>query len=188
MRKASCAASGYLVNWILGPPIDWRRRHFIAMVAAGAMMPLPGTSRAKPSASVPIKAVAFDAFPIFDPRSIFTEVKQRFPQGGEAFSELWFAKLFPYTWLRTTARQYAGFEVVAAEAFDAAAATLDITATAADRDALVGAFSQMELWPDVVERLGELQKRGLRLAFLSNLSETMLRANMRRANIEHWRR
>jgi 2-haloacid dehalogenase len=158
------------------------------MVAAGAMMPLPGTSRAKPSASVPIKAVAFDAFPIFDPRSIFTEVKQRFPQGGEAFSELWFAKLFPYTWLRTTARQYAGFEVVAAEAFDAAAATLDITATAADRDALVGAFSQMELWPDVVERLGELQKRGLRLAFLSNLSETMLRANMRRANIEHWRR
>lgn len=44
----------------------------------------------------------------------------------------------------------------------------------------------MELWPDVVERLGAFQQRGLRLAVLSNLSEAMLRANMRRTGIEHF--
>jgi 2-haloacid dehalogenase len=91
---------------------------------------------------MPIKAVAFDAFPIFDPRSIFAAVKQRFPEQGEALGQLWFTKIFPYTWLRTTARQYAGFEVVAAQAFDAAAATLGIATTATDRDALVAAFFQ----------------------------------------------
>ena len=166
------------------PPAFQQRRRFIAMVAAGAMMPRAGTSRAAPALGMPIKAIAFDAFPIFDPRSIFAAVKQRFPERGEALSNLWFAKLFPYTWLRTTARQYAGFEDVAAQAFDAAAATFGVAATAADRSALVSAFSQMELWPDVVERLGEFRQRGLRLAFLSNLSEAMLRANMRRTGIE----
>ena len=44
----------------------------------------------------------------------------------------------------------------------------------------------MELWPDVVEWLREFQQRGLRLAFLSNLPEAMLAANMRRTGIEHF--
>jgi len=133
---------------------------------------------------MPIKAITFDAFPIYDPRSIFAALEQRFPEQGQALSKLWFTKLFPYTWLRTTAHRYVGFEVVAAQAFDAAASTLGVAATAADRDVLVAAFSQMELWPDVVERLGEFQQLGLRLAFLSNLSEPMLRANMRRTGVE----
>ena len=135
---------------------------------------------------MPIRAITFDAFPIYDPRSIFAAVEQRFPEQGEALSKLWFTKLFPYTWLRTTAHRYVGFEVVAAQAFDAAASTLGVVATAADRDALVAAFSQMELWPDVVERLGEFRQLGLRLAFLSNLSEPMLRANMRRTGVERF--
>jgi 2-haloacid dehalogenase len=83
------------------------------MVAAGAMMPLASARRAAP-ASMPIKAITFDAFPIYDPRSIFAAVEQRFPEQGQALSKLWFTKLFPYTWLRTTAHRYVGFEVVAA--------------------------------------------------------------------------
>jgi 2-haloacid dehalogenase len=156
------------------------------MVAAGAMVPLASTSRSARAANTPIKAVAFDAFPIFDQRSIFAAVKHRFPERGAALSELWFGKLFPYTWLRTTADQYAGFEVVAAQAFDAATTTLGLAATAEDREALLAAFTQMELWPDVVERLSEFQRRGLHLAFLSNLSEEMLRVNARRTGIEHF--
>jgi len=162
--------------------MDRQRRRFIAMAAAGAMMPLAGV-RAAPAVGMAIEAIAFDAFPIFDPRTIFAAVGRRFPEQGEALGKLWFAKLFPYTWLRTTARQYAGFETVAAEAFDAAAAALGVVATAADREAVIAAFFQLELWPDVVERLGAFQRRGLRLAFLSNLPEAMLRANMGRTGI-----
>ena len=187
MNKLHCTSAGNLVRRSQkGNSIDRQRRRFIAMVAAGALMPLAGASRAAPAASMPIKAITFDAFPIYDPRSIFAAVEQRFPEQGQALSKLWFTKLFPYTWLRTTARQYVGFEVVAAQAFDAAALTLGVAATAADRDVLVAAFSQMELWPDVVERLGEFQQLGLRLAFLSNLSEPMLRANMRRTGVERF--
>jgi 2-haloacid dehalogenase len=166
--------------------IDRQRRRFIAVAAAGAMMPFIATSRVASSASMPIKAIAFDAFPIFDQRSVFAAVKQRFPEQGEALGKLWFAKLFPYTWLRTAADQYAGFEVVAAQALDAAAATLAIPLKAADRDVLVASFSQMELWPDATERLNGFRRRGLRLALLSNLPEAMLRASMRRTGIENF--
>ena len=167
-----------------GDPVDPQRRRFIAAATVGAMMPF---ARASVAATLPgIKAIMFDAFPIFDQRTILAAVKQRLPEQGEALGKLWLAKLFPYTWLRTAADQYAGFEVVAAQALDAAAATLGIALGAADRDAHVAAFSQMELWPDVVERLGEFEQRGMRLAFLSNLPEAMLRANMRRTGIEHF--
>ncbi len=156
----------------------------MAMAAAGALMPFASAARAAASAGMAIRAIAFDAFAIFDQRSIFAAVNQRFPAQGEALGKLWFTKLFPYTWLRTTAGQYAPFDVVAGQALDAAAATLEIVVTSTDRYALIAAFSRMELWPDVVTRLGEFRRRGLRLAFLSNLPETMLRANTRRTGIE----
>jgi 2-haloacid dehalogenase len=184
-RKPCCvvpAGKGGLA----GDSIDRRRRRFIAMAAAGATIAFARGSLAASSPSVPIKAIAFDAFPIFDQRSVLAAVKQRFPEQGEALGKLWFAKLFPYTWLRSTADQYAGFEVVAIQALDAAAATLGIPVEDTDRDALIAAFSQMALWPDVVERLGEFRQRGMRLAFLSNLPEAILRTNMRRTGIEHF--
>lgn len=162
--------------------IDRPRRRFLALAAAGALMPLAGTSRA--AAPAPIKAIAFDAFPIFDPRPVLAAVRQRFPAEGEALGKLWFAKLFPYTWLRTAAEQYAGFESVALEALDAAAGTLGMTLQSADREAAIAAFSQLALWPDAAGRLAEFRRRGLRLAFLSNLPEAMLRTNMRRTGIE----
>jgi 2-haloacid dehalogenase len=74
------------------------------------MVPLAGASRAAPAASMPTKAITFDAFPIYDPRSIFAAVEQRFAEPGQALSKLWFTKLFPYTWLRTRAHRYVGFE------------------------------------------------------------------------------
>ena len=169
-----------------GDPVDPQRRRFIAAAAAGAMMPFARAGVAATPAGAPIKAIMFDAFPIFDQRSILAAVNQRVPAQGEALGKLWFARLFPYTWLRTAAAQYAGFEVVAAQALDAAAAALGVTFAAGDREALVGSFWQMNLWPDVVERLGEFQRRGLRMAFLSNLPEAMLRANMRRTGIDHF--
>ncbi len=106
MRKPDCSSTENLVKRSLaGGSVDPQRRRFIAMIPAGAMMTLPGASRGAPATSMPIKAVAFDAFPIFDPRSIFAAVKQRFPEQGGALGQLWFTKIFPYTWLRTTARQ-----------------------------------------------------------------------------------
>ena len=143
-----------------------------------------GYGRTAHAARAPIKAVAFDAFPIFDPRGVFTTVNQLFPERADALRKAWFARLFACTWLRTTARQYEGFGSVVGQAFDAVTRALGITATARDRDELVRAFSMLPVWPDVVVRLGMLRDAGRRLVFLSNLSEEMLRANMKRNGIE----
>jgi len=119
------------------------------------------------AARAPIKAVAFDAFPIFDPRGVFTTVNQLFPERADALRKAWFARLFACTWLRTTARQYEGFGSVVGQAFDAVTCAFGVTATARDRDELVRAFSMLPVWPDVVVRLGNVARRGAapRLSF-----------------------
>ena len=168
----------------VGNSVDQQRRRLIALAAASVMAPIWSVGRTAHAAGGPIKAVAFDAFPIFDPRAVFATVRQLFPERGDALREAWFARLFAYTWLRTAARQYEGFGSVIGQAFDAVTRALGITATARDRDELVQAFSRLPVWPDVVGQLGLLRDAGLRPVFLSNLSEEMLRANMKRNGIE----
>jgi 2-haloacid dehalogenase len=51
-----------------------------------------------------IRAIAFDGFPIFDPRPIFALAEQLFPGRGAELSDLWRTRQFEYTWLRTVAR------------------------------------------------------------------------------------
>ena len=150
------------------------------------MLPLAGASGAAPAASMRSRRSPSTLSLFSDLRSIFAAVKQRFPEQGEALGQLWFTKIFRIHLAPQHSASVCWLEVVAAQAFDAAAATLGIATTATDRDVLVAAFFQMELWPDVVRLVGDFQQRGLRLAFLANLSEAMLRSNMRRAGIERF--
>jgi 2-haloacid dehalogenase len=48
---------------------------------------------------------------------------------------------------------------------------------------LVDQFDQLDVWPDVKPALARLRTAGVRLVFLSNLSEATLRANMKRNRI-----
>lgn len=159
------------------------RRKFLAL-ASGATLTaaLPGAPGE--AAARPIRAIAFDAFPIFDPRPVFALAKQLRPERGDALRELWFSKLFAYTWLRTTAKQYAAFEDVIAQSLDYAGAAIGANLSPTERDELVGAFWSLPVWPDAPAALKTWREQGLRLAFLSNMSEPMLRANMRRNGIE----
>jgi len=47
-----------------------------------------------------IKALAFDTFPIFDPRPIFGLAETLFPGKGTAFSNAWRTRQFEDQWLR----------------------------------------------------------------------------------------
>ena len=62
------------------------------------------------------KAVAFDAFPIFDPQPVAAAVNRLFPEKGNELINQWKTSQFEYTWLRTVAGRYRGFWKVTEDA------------------------------------------------------------------------
>lgn len=131
-----------------------------------------------------IKALAFDAFPIFDPRPVFMLAEKLFPGKGEELSKQWRTRQFEYQWLRLITNDYVNFEKTTEDALYFAADVVGITLTEEAKKQLLDAYTQLGLWPDVLHALQAFQKAGLTLVFLSNMTEQMLRENMQHNNIE----
>ena len=149
------------------------RRQFLGAAAsafAGA------TAQGLPSAAPTIKAVAFDAFAIFEPRSVFRLAEELFPGRGEELSNQWRTRQFEYTWLRNSMRLYMDFWQVTQDALSYAAQQSKLELTAEKSSQLMSAFLRMKPWSDVVAAIETLRKRGLRLALLSNLTPVMMRS------------
>lgn len=130
-----------------------------------------------------LRAIAFDAFPIFDPRSIAGVARERLGEKGDALTAAWFAKVFGYTWLESAAGRYLPFAVLADAALRHTAQATGVVLDEETRRALVDQFDRLDIWPDVKPALARLRTAGVRLVFLSNLSEGTLRANMKRNHI-----
>lgn len=164
------------------------RRYFITALGGGALGLMAGNPLIKFAAASgkenEIQAVAFDAFPIFDPRSVFGRVKTLFPEQGGALAELWFTKIFGYTWLRTLGNRYKVFPEIIGDALSFSAASLKCDLTAEKKKQLVNAWRELDIWPDVKPALHHLRQNNIRLGFLSNMTEEMLRVNAARAEIE----
>lgn len=133
-----------------------------------------------------IKAIAFDAFPIFDPRAAFKTVKEQFPEHGDELRKAWFSKIFGYTWLRTSGNRYKDFWHVMEDALRFTATSMNLDLTPEKQDIIMGSFLQLPVWPDVKPALEQLREQNIRLAFLSNMTEEMLRSNMRHNGIEDY--
>src|ERR1043165_3771246 len=86
------------------------RRALLGFAAATPLL------AAAPLAATRIKAVAFDGFPIIDPRPVGTRAEQLFPGRGAELMAAWRTRQFEYTWLRTLTRRYADFWLVTEEA------------------------------------------------------------------------
>jgi len=152
------------------------RRTVLEALALGvAVVPQRGWT-AQPTK---IRAIAFDAFPIFDPRSVVAAARGFFPEQGDRLAAVWSQKLFDYTWIDTAAGRYEDFEALAAEALRFAAQSLHLDLPAPVHQALVAKYSTLDIWPDVVPVLTRLKDAGIRMAFLSNMTEAMLRSNTR---------
>lgn len=153
------------------------RRRFLTTVAGAAGWAL--ISRGSPATTPParlsrFKAIAFDAFPILDPRPVFALAERLYPGHGAALSAAWKVRQFDYTWLRAAGHQYTDFWQVTQDALVFAARETGTELTHANRDALMDAYLQLKPWPDVVPVLRRLKQAGIRMAFLSNLTPRML--------------
>jgi 2-haloacid dehalogenase len=141
-----------------------------------------GSRRGTPARGV--GGVAFDAFTLLDFRQLPATAERLYPGQGTRLEELWRTRLFQYGWLRVLGGQYRDFEAVSGDAFDFAAASLKLPASASARREYLDALVQLPLWPEAVPVLTQLRAAGLKLAFLSNLTPGMLAAIGRRTGLD----
>jgi len=162
------------------------RRQLLKLVAGGAAASLLTHSVLAQSSSRPnIKAIAFDGFPIFDPGPVFGLAKTLYPEKGKSLAKLWFTKIFGYTWLRTVGVQYKSFHAVIEDALIFSAESLQLELTLDKQKQLMDIWFNLTVWPDVIPALERFKENNIRLGFLSNLTEEMLRANAKNSGIEN---
>jgi 2-haloacid dehalogenase len=130
------------------------------------------------------RAIAFDAFPIFDPRPIAARCEAVFPGRGSDLIQMWRTRQFEYTWLRTAADHYVDFERVTEESLRFATDALKLDLTAEKSDQLLQAHFELNAWPDVMPALTRLRDVGLPLVFLSNFTSGMLNSCIKSAGLE----
>ena len=160
------------------------RRQVLRIAAAGAASSVPASATlAQSLRRGSIKAIAFDAFVIFDPGSVAVVAEELFPGKGAALVSQWRIRQFEYSWLRTLSGRYTNFWNITEHAlvYSAMAAKLDLTAS--KREQLMRAFLELKAYPDVPPGLLALREAGIRLGFLSNMTERMLDAAIESAGL-----
>ncbi len=163
--------------------MTWNRRELIARAggAAAGVWLSPLLARAS---GPRLRAVAFDAFPIFDPRPVFGLAETLFPGKGAALADAWRERQFEYQWLRALTGRYADFWQTTEDALVFAARLVKVELTTDRRARLMQAYLELEPWPDVRPALQALREEGLRLVFLSNMTPRLLEAGIRNAGLE----
>ena len=156
------------------------RRTFVAFAAGSAVVAAAPANAAQPQ----IKAIAFDGFPIIDPRPVFAKAEEIFPGKGADLSNAWRTRQFEYTWLRTLGGHYADFWQVTEQSLIFAAKASGVDLAAAKRDQLMQTWLALKAWPDVAPALNKLKAAGIRMAFLSNLTDAMLDAAVKNSGLE----
>ncbi|MFI5345744.1 MAG: haloacid dehalogenase type II [Elusimicrobiota bacterium] len=146
------------------------------------LLGLTATASAAPGSK--IKAVAFDAFPVFDPRPVFDLAEKLFPGKGAALCDDWRARQFEYTWLRSMSGTYADFWQVTEDALVFAAKKQKLQLSADERKQLMDAYLDLKPWPDAPAILRSLKGAGIRLVFLSNFTSKMLEADIKSSGLE----
>ncbi len=123
-----------------------------------------------------IVACVFDAYgTLFDVHSAVGRHRGRLGEKAAAVSATWRAKQLEYSWLRSLMDRYAPFWEVTADGLDFALDANGID-DAGLRDDLLGAYLELDCYPEVPAVLSRLRAAGMRTAVLSNGSPEMLEA------------
>jgi 2-haloacid dehalogenase len=154
-------------------------------VAASALLESP----ARPAVATPkYKAMAFDAFAVFDPRPVAALAEHLYPAKGDDLTNLWRTRQFEYAWLRTISGRYRDFMRVTEDSLIFATNALGIELTADNRNKLLQLYFELyfelRAWPEATSVLHSLKLAGIRLALLSNFTPAMLAGSIKTASLE----
>lgn len=161
------------------------RRSFLAIGAAGLVTRVTAAPVASRSFDwTRIKAVAFDAFPIFDPQPVFRACESAFPGHGTELANAWRSRQFEYQWLRALGGRYEDFWKTTRSALEFAARAVALELTADTRDALMREYLALKAWPEVSQALARLKRSGRQLALLSNATAQILESGIRNSALD----
>lgn len=154
-----------------------RRRAFLGFLTGAALVGAHGRAGAAAplrAARGRIRAVAFDLFTIFDPRSVVAVAESIVPGRARELCESWRLRQFEYSWLHTSAGTYRDFHAITDDALTYAARAHGITLSGEARRTLVASYERLTPWPDSRDALQSMKRAGLRLAPLANFTPAMI--------------
>jgi 2-haloacid dehalogenase len=131
-----------------------------------------------------IQAVVCDAYgTLFNVATPVEKLAGEIGDKAPDLGPLWRRKQLEYTWLRSLMGVHADFWHVTRDALDYALKALAIDETGL-ADELMTLYLKLDPYPDTLEGLSAVKKRGKRTAILSNGSPSMLDSIVRHAGIE----
>jgi 2-haloacid dehalogenase len=150
--------------------------------AIAPSLPAPGAARVTRTTDrgptsrprVAVRAICFDLFTLFDPRSVVEEARAALPDGAVELCEAWRVRQFEYAWLRAAAGAYVDFRTVTRDALEYALRARKLSLPESARESLVEAYSRLRPWSDTRTALAAWRAAGLRLAPLANYAPGML--------------
>ena len=123
-----------------------------------------------------IEVCVFDAYgTLFDVHSAVGRHRERLGDKAGSVSATWRTKQLEYAWLRSLMGRYVPFWQITADGLDYALEANGID-DAGLREDLLGAYLELDCYPEVPEVLAALRGAGMRTAVLSNGSPEMLEA------------
>lgn len=136
------------------------------------------------AATPKIKAIAFDAFPIFDPRPLTSAAEEAFPGQGKNLMDVWRSRIFEYQWLRALGGKYENFMQATESGLVFATKKLNLELTTEKKNRLLSEFMLLDTWPDATASIKQLRDMNIELVFLSNMTEEMLNNGLKKANLD----
>ena len=131
-----------------------------------------------------IQACVFDAYgTLFNVAAPVEKLAGEIGDKAVDLAPLWRRKQLEYTWLRSLMGVHADFWHVTREALDYSLKQLDIN-EAGLADELMTLYLKLDAYPDALEGLAALKKKGKRTAILSNGSPSMLDSTVRHAAMD----
>src|SRR3954471_988257 len=89
------------------------RRTFMSLIPGAALV--AAFPKDDPMRS-PIRAICFDLFTLFDPRSVVKVAQRYVPAQAAELCDAWRVRQFEYSWLRVAGARYTDFRAVTEEA------------------------------------------------------------------------
>jgi 2-haloacid dehalogenase len=97
--------------------------------------------------------------------------------------QAWRTRQFEYQWLRVLGERYVDFLQITDDSLTFAARQSGLTLTSESRAQLMGAYRNLEVWPDVQDVLPKIRALGISLGILSNMTSGALESALARANL-----